>query len=146
MKPIRTLIIALAALLLSYPTVASPRCGDFLGSMARKPPDLEFLGCKKGKYFQLRALIATYRVKGEHASEVESYLVLNTGMARLQFVCCVWEPGGGGATQHGRLPKQLDFDSAVMMTSESETFVKLRRDWSKIPWFYVEAMILLDKP
>jgi hypothetical protein len=70
---------------------AKPQCGNFLKLLSKQPKDLSFLECKNGHSAQIKVLRATYRVSGIHAARVEDYVVKQTRMQRLKFVCCIWE-------------------------------------------------------
>src|ERR1700704_4943432 len=84
---------------MSATAMTAPRCGDFLAALAHKPAGAEFVGCEATKNAQLDVLRATYRVAGARAAAVEQHLVKTSGMARLRFLCCGWEP-----MRHNRIP------------------------------------------
>jgi hypothetical protein len=125
---------------------AKPQCGNFLKLLSRQPQNLSFLECKNGHSAQIRVLRATYRVAGIHAASVEDYLVKQTRMQRLKFVCCIWEtvPDKAG-NRYGRLKSQFEFDFEIDMNS-GETVYSKRTDWNKIPWFYVTVELPLESP
>jgi hypothetical protein len=122
---------------------AAPACNDFLLALSKKPANLEFVKCEPGSRFQLRALVATYRVKGNHASEIEAYLVRHSGMAKLRFYCCGWEPNTRQSPPEGKLNIGLKQQYDVSMESE-ETLISERSRWSGIQWFYVSVTLLLE--
>lgn len=124
---------------------AEPACDDFLLVLSRKPANLEFVGCKPGNKSQLRALVATYRVRGEYALRVENYFNQHARMAKLRFYCCGWEPDTRSSPREGSLrsPQKLRYE--VSMASE-ETVVSVRKNWRHISWFYVSATLLLEEP
>ncbi len=139
---VRALILG-ALWLVSQIALASPHCADFLQALARKPPNLEFIECKAGHEQQLRALVASYRVDGRHAAAIERYLVRHTGMSRLRFACCGWEPNTRKIQRTGHVPSSPAYE--ITMASE-ETVVARRSDWSQIPWFYVTVTLPLEAP
>ncbi|BEP94415.1 hypothetical protein GmRootA79_27990 [Acidovorax sp. A79] len=122
-------------------------CADFLAAQRRKPPGLEWTGCAEGHLHQLRALTATYRVPGAQAAAVERYLARHTGMARLHFVCCGWEPRSRhrGREGAGSLPGPQGLAYRVSMHS-GETLVTRRGGWGAIPWFEVSVVLPLEPP
>jgi Domian of unknown function (DUF4952) len=122
---------------------AAPTCGDFLGKLTKKPTTIEYVSCEPGSKGQLKALVATYRVKGQHASQVESYLIRETGMAKLRFYCCGWEPNTRRGSPEGSLNLSQEQQYEVSMLSE-ETLVSTRRQWSRIQWFYVSVTLLAE--
>jgi len=129
-------------LLLSSVAAAAPSCGDFLQELKLKPAQLEHIECQPGHVAQVRALIASYRVTGAQAATVERYLNHRTGMARLRFLCCGWEPA---AHRLGRVSKRPERDYEIAMTSE-ETGIARRAQWAQIPWFYVTVTLSLEEP
>jgi hypothetical protein len=145
MKRIAMLPIVFVLLLSAQVRSATPVCDDFLKLTKRKPDQLEFVECKVSNHHQLRALIATYRVPGEHASRVESYLSRRTNMAKLRFVCCGWEPSSRVSPRLGRLPIKIGEGNEVAMSS-METVVSKRHRWKDIEWFYVTVTVYLESP
>ncbi|MES2819615.1 MAG: DUF4952 domain-containing protein [Pseudomonadota bacterium] len=143
-KPGRMPALALFALL-PHCALAEPSCGDFLEAAGRKPPALEFVGCQPGHDAQVRALIATYRVRGALAAGVEDALVRDTQMARLRFACCGWEPDMADRSRLGSLPGPDQLPYQVTMASE-ETLVNQRSAWYAIPWFHVTLTLPLEEP
>ena len=127
------------------PATGPARCGDFLAMLHRKPAGLQWTGCSEGHLSQLRALVATYRVPGAQAAAVERYLARHTGMARLHFVCCGWEPRARGTQEGaGRLPGPAEAYRVDM--ASGETWVTRRGDWARIPWFEVRVTLPLESP
>lgn len=124
-------------------------CEDFLSAPERKPPGLEYVGCAAGYEAQVSVLVASYKVRGSRADRVEGYLVQHTGMARLRFVCCGWEPAavvvGGVLRREGRLPRGQEPSDGVTMFSD-ETGVSRRADWAQIPAFHVRVTRYLESP
>ena len=126
-------------------TVPVPTCGDFLAAQRHKPPGLEWTGCAEGHLHQLRALVATYRVPGAQAAAVERYLARHTGMARLHFVCCGWEPRNRrGREGAGSLPGPAQ--AYIVEMAVGDTLVTRRSDWAQIPWFEVRVTLPLESP
>jgi Domian of unknown function (DUF4952) len=125
---------------------AKPQCGNFLKLLSKQPKDLSFLECKNGHSAQIKVLRATYRVAGIHAARMEDYVVKQTRMQRLKFVCCIWEtvPDKAG-NRYGYLKSQFEFDFEIDMGS-GETVYSKRTDWHKIPWFYVTVELPLESP
>ena len=149
----RIAMVACSMLLAAGSACASAQdegaCADILSALGRKPPGLEFVGCTAGHDAQLRVLVASYRVQGRHAARVERYLVRNTGMARLRFVCCGWEPGaaivGGAGRGEGTLHRgHHPADSVTMVSGES--LVSRRADWAQITVFQVRVTRYLESP
>lgn len=135
-------VAALPWLWLSPVAAAAPSCGDFLEALKLKPAQLEYIECQPGHLAQVRALIASYRVTGAQAPAVERYFSRRTGMARLRFLCCGWEPA---AHRLGRVSKPSERDYEIAMTSE-ETGIARRAQWAQIPWFYVTVTLPLEEP
>ena len=133
-----------AAALWPSSALASPACGDFLSTLAKTPPRLEFVGCKPDKQSQLRVLVATYRVKGENAARVESYFNRHARMPRLRFYCCGWEVNVRSSPQYGTLTGHQNAEYEVSMKSE-ETLISVRKNWGRIQWFYVSVTLLLEE-
>ena len=131
--------------LLPHGALAEPSCGDFLEAAGRKPANLEFVECKPGHDAQVRALFATYRVRGALAAGVEQALVRDTNMAGLRFACCGWDLDMATHARRGTLPGPEGFDYAVSMASE-ETPINARSDWAEIPWFHVTLTLPLEEP
>jgi Domian of unknown function (DUF4952) len=145
MKRIVMLAIVVGLLLNAKAFAATSTCDDFLKLAKRKPDRLEFVECKPSDHHQLRALVATYRVPGEHAGSVESYLSRRTKMAKLRFVCCGWEPSARASPRLGRLPIAIGESNEVTMSS-METLVTKRWRWKEIEWFYVTVTVYLESP
>ena len=124
---------------------ASITCGDFLAALAKKPQHLAFVECKAGRLHQLRALIASYRVRGEHAAGVEAYLHRHAKMAMLRFYCCGWEPNVRSKPRWGQLRDRHGNWFEVSMSSQ-EGVVAARKDWRRIDWFYVTVLLPLEEP
>lgn len=120
-------------------------CGDLLQIHARKPEYAEYLNCIEGKGQVLQK--ARYRVKGIHGKSVEQFLVHTYNTAPLKFQCCGWEAAKG---RHGSFKKAVTVNDRgsisyihfqISMHSQ-ETLVKDRKQWGKIPFFYIEAKII----
>lgn len=124
-------------------------CGDFLAALGHKPAGLEYVGCAAGYDAQLRVLVASYAVSGSRANRVERYLGRHTGMGRLRFLCCGWEPAavvaGGVRQREGWLPRGHEPGDRVTMFS-GETLVSRRADWAQIPAFHVRITRYLESP
>lgn len=145
-------VVWVAAMVLGAPSaraLADGACADFLAALGRKPAGLEYVGCAAGYDAQLRVLVASYEVKGSRANRVERYLVRRTGMGRLRFLCCGWEPAavvvGGVPRREGWLPRGQEPSDRVMMFSD-ETLVSRRADWAQIPAFHVRVTRYLESP
>lgn len=139
--------ISLLALCALWPhwALAEPSCGDFLEAVGRKPANLEFIECRASHDAQVRALFATYRVKGALAAGVEQALVRDTNMAGLRFACCGWHLDMATYGRRGTLPGPEGFDYEVSMASE-ETLINDRNYWAEIPWFHVTLILPLEEP
>jgi hypothetical protein len=128
-------------------TEAALTCEDFLEKWDKKPPQLEFIGCEKTKSAQADILLASYRVTGAAAAQVEDALIQDFGMVPLRFLCCGWEnhvarsvedvdnttsrvDGHGGYRDENGFSFQIDMYSA-------ETLVQERSEWAEIPTFNV---------
>jgi hypothetical protein len=122
-------------------------CGDFLNELGKSPERLIFLDCQKTTEAQLDVLKATYKVSGEDAADIESYLQQSFQMPHLKFVCCGWEPGPGrGSYKPGAATNNSSgFEYQITMWSE-ETLIDDRSDWNKIPFFYVAVILPLEQP
>ncbi|CAN7430619.1 DUF4952 domain-containing protein [Acidovorax sp. LjRoot117] len=140
-----SLALALLAPAAVGQTVPAPACGDFLAAQRHTPPGLQWTGCTEDHFRQLRALVATYRVPGAQAAAVERYLVRRTGMARLHFVCCGWEPRNRrGREGAGSLPGPAE--AYIVEMAAGDTLVTRRSDWAQIPWFEVRVTLPLESP
>jgi hypothetical protein len=139
-----TMVLTVASLLAGSAR-AEPACGDFLRSAGRKPARVEFVDCRPGHVGQVRALVATYRVSGDRAAAVESYLRRHTKMARLKRTCCTWEPDARGDPRYGSLPSRTDYPYEISMGTE-ENLVSRREDWKQIPWFIISVTLPLESP
>lgn len=144
--------VCIAALVLggqSARASAGGACADFLAALGHTPVGLEYTGCAPGYDAQLRVLVASYTVNGGRANRVERYLRRHTGMGRLRFLCCGWEPAavvvGGVLHREGRLPRGREPSDRVTMMS-SETLVSRRADWAQIPAFHVRVTRYLESP
>ncbi len=119
-----------------------PVCADFLAELNKKPPHLEYQGCKKNDTHQMY-FEAEYRASGVHAASVEAYLIKTFDMPKLRFVCCGWE-SSNGETSNGQFhrlagPDQYADDHVYLVTMGSvET---LQKDWQKIPYFQVTVRL-----
>lgn len=124
--------------------MASPACGDFLSDAGRRPGQAEFTGCEPGRSAQLRTLVATYRVPGRDAAAVEHFLRRHTGMPRLRFVCCGWEPD----LRHGRRAGAVRLHGETLEVSmgSGESTVRERARWDRIPSFQVTVTRYVDLP
>jgi Domian of unknown function (DUF4952) len=145
----RTLpVLACAVCILhsSSGVAANPQCGDFLQTVARKPAQLQFAGCRLARSAQIAVLEASYFVEGRHATAVERYFMRHAAMQSLQYVCCGWEarPNRKGM-RWGRLQSGYEFDLEVQMTS-GETLIQSRRNWALIDRFEVTVVLPLESP
>ncbi|MET1079687.1 MAG: DUF4952 domain-containing protein [Pseudomonas sp.] len=146
LKPFWLSLLSLGLWLLSGSATAEPVCADFLQALGQKPPGLEFIECSAGHDAQLRALIATYRVRGAQAEQVEHQLVRDAQLPPLRFACCGWHafPRDDGQFR-GSLPGPQERPYQVSMASE-ETLIRERNQWGAIPWFYVTLILDLEDP
>lgn len=130
-----------------------PACGDFLAEAGMKPAALDFVECAPDYHAQLRVLRAHYRVSGENAAAVEDFLVRETGMRPLSFVCCFWEPLPSEGSRFGYLPHEQWRNAGderpdryeISMTS-GETVYSARNEWDRIPAFHVTVDLFLEIP
>jgi hypothetical protein len=124
-----------------------PVCADFLSFHRIKPPNLEFIECKKINSKGLTALESQYRVEGIHAGEIERYFIKTARMPRLRYLCCGWESfpdkpksqTSYGLYKSGKQQYQISMGSG-------ETLVNSRSNWLAIPYFHVTAILYLDLP
>nr|WP_254865687.1 DUF4952 domain-containing protein [Leptospira santarosai] len=91
--------------------------------------------------------MATYRVKGKYASEVEKYCIDTFGMQPLQEICCYWGPMIDSKGQYEGFLKSgwNGFYYTIDMGAESSGSDK-REDWSEIDWFTVTVELSLRDP
>lgn len=138
-----------AFLLLSFsnPGPVGDDC-NLLEAYAEPIKNLEFVKCENGEGQHIKS--ATYRVKGEHALEVEKCIVKKYGMAKLRFVCCAWEPerGRDGTIENPKI-KQLnkDYHLSITMYGNAEKKAEngsyyIEKDRNKIDYFYVLVELL----
>jgi hypothetical protein len=123
-------------------------CEDFLEKWDKKPPQLEFIGCEKTKSAGgSDILLASYRVTGAAAAQVENALIQDFDMVPLRFLCCGWEnhversvEGVPNTTSrldgHGGYKDENGFGFQIDMYS-AETLVTERSEWAEIPTFNV---------
>jgi Domian of unknown function (DUF4952) len=125
-------------------SITPASCENFLKQWDDQPTELKFSGCKYQKGGQSNQLIANYEVKGTEAKIIETYLHQKFKMARLQRVCCIWEPRSipGSDARYGHYLDRDGYDHEIVMGS-GET---LEKDWQKIPKFYVSVAKYLSDP
>ncbi len=118
-------------------SITPASCENFLDQWGGKPPELKFAGCRYQKGGQSDRLIANYEVVGTQAKTVENYLHQKFKMARLQRVCCLWEPRSvpGSDARYGHYLDRDGYYHEIVMGS-GET---LEQDWHRIPIFYVSV-------
>lgn len=121
-----------------------PVCDDPLRRAGLSMPQLEYTGCEDGHSAQLRTQVATYRVRGSDAAAVERRLVRRTGMARLRFVCCGWEPDPRASRRLGTL--RLGTEALEVSMGSGESAINRRVRWAQIPSFQVTVTRYLDAP
>ncbi|WP_050558724.1 DUF4952 domain-containing protein [Leptospira santarosai] len=126
---------------------AHPPCGDFLKQHGKKPKHLEFVKCIK-EQGQISTLVATYRVKGKYASEVEKYCIDTFGMQPLQEICCIWEPmPNSKGERYGSLKSGWNgFYYTIYMGADSSVSAHGRKGWPEIDWFIVTVELPLEHP
>lgn len=123
------LVIAAAA----YLPAADVNCADFLAQLQKKPAHLEFVECKYQESSAGDSWIATYRVSGLYAVQVEDFLVNNFQLKKLVKSCCQWD----GPTSFYRKGDDL-FNISMRSDEDTSTIVTATRaDWHKLPFFYV---------
>ncbi|MFZ6875545.1 DUF4952 domain-containing protein [Undibacterium sp. Di27W] len=124
----------------------APECADFLQKLGKKPDALVFIECKPAMDAQIHTLLASYKVRGSEAAQIERYLIRHTRMSALQRVCCIWEnrhrPLHSGK---GQLNSGTEFNYSIVMGT-GETLIAQRKDWGKIDWFYVNVELPLESP
>lgn len=125
------LLAALASVMFVCAARAESSCDDVLGTLHKKPKHLEFQGCEQHTDRQ-DVFEARYRVAGTHAAAVESFLAREFKVKKLRLHCCLWESG----ETFYRHKQGRAF--TISMSSE-ETIITRRKQWAKIPYFYVFA-------
>jgi|GEM_PF-4802785 len=75
LKMLAYFIVVFFLLSFKHPNPAGDDC-NLLETYAEPIKNLEFVKCENGEGQHIKS--ATYRVKGEHALEVEKYIVKNT--------------------------------------------------------------------
>jgi hypothetical protein len=133
--PVVALFIAIAA----CADRANGSCGDLLAALGKKPDALEFVGCKERSDLQGSPLQASYRVEGEKAADVESYLAKELALKALRRTCCLWE-----STENSFRDKAGR--SHVMTMGTEETTIDRREDWGRIPYFHVTVNLYREDP
>jgi len=121
--------VAVAAVL----PAATANCSDFLARLQMKPAHLEFVECQHKETSAGDTWVATYKVPGNHAVQVEDFLSKNVHLKKLVKSCCQWD----GPVAFYRKGDDL-FN--ISMTSDEETpsiVTTSRADWHKLPFFYV---------
>ena len=115
-------------------------CGDVLARHGLRPPELEFLFCRKEGQGQTARHVARYRVKGERAAAVEALLHGSTGMRPLERILGIWSLPDGG---EGRLPAGDGPSGSVSMgeVPQPGTFAAERSQWAQIAWFAVRVTL-----
>ena len=128
--------------LFAAPLLAAPvgsGCNDFLAVLHKKPNKLEFRDCKQQTDLQGQPWEASYRVVGNHAAEVESYLIKEFKVKRLHRTCCVWE------SVHNSYRDEQDRLYVISMSTD-ETTVDNRTQWARIPYFYIKVDLYPEAP
>ncbi|MFZ6745875.1 DUF4952 domain-containing protein [Undibacterium sp. JH2W] len=132
--------------LASHVSSNAPECADFLQKLGKKPGALIFIECKPAMDAQIHTLLASYKVRGSEAAQIERYLIRQTRMSPLQRVCCIWEnrhrPLHSGK---GQLNSDTEFNYSISMGT-GENLIRQRQEWSKIDWFYVNVKLPLESP
>ncbi|WP_319559332.1 DUF4952 domain-containing protein [Marispirochaeta sp.] len=119
--------------------------GDILALLIENPKQLEFVECKTGS--EQIILEATYKVSGENAHLIENLLTEETGMNRLRYVCSGWEAHPDGALKitdrfNHKYNNIYNYNHISISMYSRETLVRDRKDWSKIPYFYIVVEVL----
>jgi hypothetical protein len=114
-------------------------CGDLLAAIQKKPTSLEFQSCRQRADLQGKPDEADYRVPGSHAAEVENFLAKEAGLKRLQRTCCIWESVKNPFED--RSGQRLE----ITMATE-ETTIDKKKQWAKIPYFYVKVYRYRELP
>nr|WP_080618393.1 DUF4952 domain-containing protein [Leptospira santarosai] len=92
--------------------------------------------------------MATYRVKGKYASEVEKYCIDTFGMQPLRNICCIWEPmPNSKGERYGSLKSGWNgFYYTIYMGADSSVSAHGRKGWPEIDWFIVTVELPLEHP
>lgn len=124
---------------------AQSRCENFLKLLKRQPAHLEYVKCEKVTEAQVEKLVATYRVSGAFAPDVERFLMRNASMPALRFVCCAWEswPSHLKLSRRGYFKNPNSYDYEVTMFTE-ETLIDSRQKWREIYYFWVTVALPLE--
>ena len=118
---------------------------DLLIYLIKKPEQLKFVNSKIGS--RQVVLEANYRVSGADAHLIEDILRKEYGMSELKFVCCGWESYPGGKQEitdkfNDKYGKQYDYNHIPVSMYSQETLIQDRKEWHKIPYFYVVVEVL----
>lgn len=126
--------------------LAREPCRDVLAALGVSPPGLSFAGCEYTIIHGLKALRVRYVAPGGRAAAVEAKLKATTGMPRLRYLCCGWEPAPAkpGAPPFGSISMRGE-RYEVRMTS-GENVVTDRKRWAEIPEFSVDLVRYLEEP
>ncbi|MBC7500178.1 MAG: DUF4952 domain-containing protein [Herminiimonas sp.] len=126
---------------------AQSPCDNFLKLLKKQPHHLEFVKCEKINEAQTEKLIATYRVLGAHAPEIEKFFMRTANMPELRFVCCAWEPWPSHLklSRRGYFRNRFSYDYEVTMFTE-ETLIETRSKWREIFYFFVTVALPLEAP
>ena len=121
---------------------------DLLQEYGERPDELIFIDSMAGEG-QVMAT-ARYKVPGIHSEAVERFFMEKSGMARLTFTCCGWEPehGRNGQLQSeslreinpGYLLVITMFADAVIENADGELYLETERE--NIAYFEVIVEVL----
>jgi len=128
----RVLVLCVVALAASSCRRApATACSDVWKSDDFQSAHVEVVGCSTRSDLQGAPFVSRYRVAGRYASDAEQSLIKDFSIKPLQRTCCLWESTDNA--QRDANGKSL----SITMASE-ETTVTDRREWAKIPYFYIE--------
>ncbi len=87
---------------------------------------------------QGRPLRATYKVDGQYAAAVETYLVKAIGLARLRRSCCQWDaPPRSFVDKQGR--------AFTLSMNSQETAITSRARWNRIRHFQITIETMTEE-
>ncbi len=118
---------------------------DVLPLLIEVPSQLKFEDSKVGS--DQIAFEVKYKVSGKNAHLIEDLLHNKYGMSKLRFVCCGWEAHPDGQIEiqdkfNSRFKKLYTYNYISISMYSKETLIQKRKNWHKIPYFYVIVKVL----
>nr|WP_321235310.1 DUF4952 domain-containing protein [uncultured Psychroserpens sp.] len=136
----KSIILLLSLLFLSFCANKSIECDDLLLKYAKKHQKIEFIECQKGT--GQTVLQANYKVSGMHSEEIENILIKTYGIGKLKFTCCGWESTKGYIENEELKKINQNYILEVSMYGNAEMEdekgkVYLERDRTKIEFYVI---------